>query len=87
MQLLTPRPGDDQLRDRYRLPILARVRRSGRIARSDFRSLRAALLTRDQTGPGGRLVVVIAPSRLDARHCGVTSPARSPTRAAACCSP
>jgi succinoglycan biosynthesis transport protein ExoP len=75
LQLLDPRiVSDDQLRDRYRLPILARIRRArpfrGGIddaALREFRTLRAAVLSRDGHNAGERVVVLLAPSRADAK--------------------
>ncbi len=66
MQVFSPRlRREEQLRELYRLPILARVPRFGRFraseqqAQTSFRALRMALLARDESG---RSVLVTGPS-------------------------
>jgi capsular polysaccharide biosynthesis protein len=76
-QLIDPRIlSEDQLRERYRLPILAAGRRRrwfrgdhGHAAEDEFRTLRSALLARDGHADrlGGTCVMLLAPSRADAR--------------------
>ena len=80
LQLLDPRiVSDDQLRDRYRLRILARLRRA-KLARGgvdrgavrEFRALRDAILARDHApGAHERIVVMIAPSSAEAKASAV----------------